>query len=305
MVFDTHQGIITFTDPMFGDKYYMKTPQELIGNVKIRCSRYGWLLVYNLSHEPESMMLFNPFTNDIRKLQFMGYVRSNCFSAPPTSWDCMVVGLVADGMCVGFGQLVNSGLDWGLRFVDFGEVVPRSISFPTLYDKDVYALEAGGGGGRLDVYRLMEIEGSFWEVVAEAPRGCPSEAQCFLVKCDEHRLLLVRVDEYGESVEVFKLNETTREWEKIDGLGRRMIYICGATCFCVEAKTPEMENKIYFPQLHSKNRKMVFYSLETSRYHTFDGRLVDEESFEDFLGTKYMCGLNQVGAKVASRLPFL
>ncbi|KAJ0511295.1 hypothetical protein HanOQP8_Chr11g0422111 [Helianthus annuus] len=264
MVFDTHQGIITFTDPMFGDKYYMKTPQELIGNVKIRCSRYGWLLVYNLSHEPESMMLFNPFTNDIRKLQFMGYVRSNCFSAPPTSWDCMVVGLVADGMCVGFGQLVNSGLDWGLRFVDFGEVVPP-----------------------------------------EAPRGCPSEAQCFLVKCDEHRLLLVRVDEYGESVEVFKLNETTREWEKIDGLGRRMIYICGATCFCVEAKTPEMENKIYFPQLHSKNRKMVFYSLETSRYHTFDGRLVDEESFEDFLGTKYMCGLNQVGAKVASRLPFL
>ncbi|KAJ0735096.1 hypothetical protein HanPI659440_Chr11g0428051 [Helianthus annuus] len=165
MVFDTHRGIITFTDPMFGDKYYMKTPQELIGNAQIRCSRYGWLLVYNLSHEPVSMMLFNPFTNDIRKYPFTGYVRSSCFSAPPTSWDCMVVGLVADGTCAVFIQPVNSGLDWGAGFVEFGEVVPRSISFPTLYGKDVYALEAGG---RLHVYRLTEIEGSFWEVVAEA-----------------------------------------------------------------------------------------------------------------------------------------
>ncbi|GJX50922.1 hypothetical protein Tco_0277767 [Tanacetum coccineum] len=30
MVFDNHHGIITFTEPMFGDKYYIKTPEELI-----------------------------------------------------------------------------------------------------------------------------------------------------------------------------------------------------------------------------------------------------------------------------------
>ncbi|GJV68240.1 hypothetical protein Tco_1483749, partial [Tanacetum coccineum] len=58
----------------------------------------------------------------------------------------------------------------------------------------------------------------------------------------------------GESVEVFKMNNSNKEWEKLDSLGRHMIYICGTTCLCIEAKYRHMENKIYFPQLHSKNK---------------------------------------------------
>ncbi|GKC08935.1 hypothetical protein Tco_1000545 [Tanacetum coccineum] len=37
MVLDKHQGIITFTDPVLGDNYFIKTPQELIGS-QIYCS---------------------------------------------------------------------------------------------------------------------------------------------------------------------------------------------------------------------------------------------------------------------------
>ncbi|GKD32692.1 hypothetical protein Tco_1248201, partial [Tanacetum coccineum] len=37
MVFDKHLGIIAFTDPLSGDKYFKKTPQELIG-FQIYCS---------------------------------------------------------------------------------------------------------------------------------------------------------------------------------------------------------------------------------------------------------------------------
>ncbi|XP_076890734.1 F-box/kelch-repeat protein At1g57790-like [Bidens hawaiensis] len=291
MVFDTHQGIITFTDPMFGDKYFMKTPSEMIGDVRIHWSGYGWLLVFNLSHEPLSVMLFNPFTNDIRMLPPMGYIRSVCFSAPPTSPDCKFVGFIANDAFAAYVHFVNRKPEiWVVLHAIIDENVPRSISFPTLCDdRDVYALEAEG---RLDVYRSMDDQDEagrwFWEVVAEAPRGCSSEAQCFLMKCEENRLLLVRVDEYGESVEVYKLNQSTHEWEKIDGLGRRMIYICGATCICKEAKTPEMENKIYFPRLHSKNGKIVFYSFETRKFHTFNDRKFEEESFGGFLGTKYI-----------------
>lgn len=102
---------------------------------------------------------------------------------------------------------------------------------------------------------------------------------------DEH-LLLVIVGEFGESIEVFKLNDSTEKWEKIDGLGRHMIYICGQTCLCIKAKTPEMENKIYFPRLRSGNGKIVFYSLETNRYQTFNDRDI-EENFGDFFGTKH------------------
>ncbi|KAI3677055.1 hypothetical protein L1987_86673 [Smallanthus sonchifolius] len=196
---------------MLGDKYFMKTPQELIGDLRIHSSGYGWLLVYNLSHTPLSLMLLNPFTNDIRKLPPSGYIKSICFSAPPTSSDCMVVGFVSKSIFAVRFHFVNQSPDWDGFNVDFDEINPRSISFPTLYDRDVYVLEAGG---RLDVYKIMEEDGSFWEVVAEAPGGCPSAAKCFLVKCEEHRLLLVRMDEYGESVEVFKLNQTTQEWDR-------------------------------------------------------------------------------------------
>ncbi|XP_076950004.1 uncharacterized protein LOC143622862 [Bidens hawaiensis] len=202
-----------------------------------------------------------------------------CFSAPPTSPDCKFAAYV---------HFVNrKPVIWVVVHAILDENVPRSISFPTLCDDgDVYALEAEG---RLDVYRSTDEAGRwFWEVVAEAPRGCSPEAQCFLVKCEENRLLLVQVHEYGESVEVYKLNQSSQDWEKIDGLGRCMIYICGATCICKEAKAPEMENKIYFPRLHSKNGKIVFYSLETCKFHTFNGRKFEEESFEGFLGTKYI-----------------
>ena len=64
-----------------------------------------------------------------------------------------------------------------------------------------------------------------------------------------------------------------------------MIYICDTSCVCMDAKIPEMENKIYFPRLHSENGKMVFYSLETSRFHTFNGRNV-EQNLTDLFGTK-------------------
>ncbi|KAK9068533.1 hypothetical protein SSX86_012648 [Deinandra increscens subsp. villosa] len=290
VVFDRHRGIITFTDPMFGDKYFKKTPQEFIGDVRIRYSRHGWLLVCNLSHEPLSVMLFNPFTNDIRELPhpLMGNITNVCFSDPPTSQDFLVVGFIPEEKTYIYISKINTEC-WqrvlGFFPVDTGEIVPRSISFPTPCDRRVvYALEAGG---RLDLYRWHDRD-RFWEVIAEAPQDCSSAAQCFLVKCDKHCFILVRMDEYGELVEVFKLNQTTQEWEKLECLGRHMIYICGATCLCMEAKTPEMENKIYFPRLHSKNGKIIFYSLETRRFHTFNGRKVEEESFRDFLGTKYI-----------------
>nr|GEW79420.1 F-box protein At4g00893-like [Tanacetum cinerariifolium] len=107
------------------------------------------------------------------------------------------------------------------------------------------------------------------------------------MNCDQH-CLLVNVDEYGEAVEVFMPNMAEEKWEKIDSIGKHMIYISGTTCFCIEAKVPIMENKIFFPRLHTKNRRVVFYSLDTCRYHTFDA----QEHLEDFYGTMHHLSLN-------------
>lgn len=117
--------------------------------------------------------------------------------------------------------------------------------------------------------------------VQESPSSLRCTKQNFLMRRDQH-LLLVVASEFGESVEVFKLNDS-REWEKVESLGRHAIFVSGKACLCVEAKSPEMENKIYFSRLHSVNSKIVFYSLETRRYHTWNV----EESFGDFMGTKH------------------
>ncbi|XP_076918759.1 F-box protein At3g56470-like [Bidens hawaiensis] len=251
IVFDKHRGVITFTDPMFGDKYFIKTPQKLIGELRIYCSGYGWLLLYKLDG-PGELFFYNPFTNDIRELPSgLPYLDSLYFLAPPTSPDlCTVLGL--------------------------------SASLPMNFY--IYIWKSSSNWGALNIVLENEEGNNFWNaVVAKAPRR--RFAQHILVSRDSHPLLVV-LDELGEFVEVLRLNGYALKWEKLDSLGRYMIYICGTTSLCMEAKTPEMENKIYFPRLDSKHRKIVFYFLETRKYHTFNGQNV-EQDLDDLFGTKY------------------
>ncbi|KAJ0464527.1 hypothetical protein HanRHA438_Chr14g0659841 [Helianthus annuus] len=213
IVLDKYQGIITFTDPMFGDKYFMKTPQELVGDLRIYCSRYGWLLFYKFSI-PRELLFFNPFRNDIREVPNMTfYFDSVCFSTPPTSPDCIVVGLSASLPAQIFIYFINREPSWRMFHMDFGVAPPHSFLFSTFYGQDIYALNEGA----LDAFRKIEGRPVWDGVVSEAPRG--RSTQYFLVNCDEHHLVLVMVDELGKFVEASKLNDSTQEWEKIDSLG--------------------------------------------------------------------------------------
>ncbi|GJR53656.1 hypothetical protein Tco_1404177 [Tanacetum coccineum] len=67
--------------------------QVSIVDYKIRSSMFGWLLLKQNDHT-HGLVFYNPFTNDLRKLPKAEYnqFESLCFSAPPTSVDCMVVG---------------------------------------------------------------------------------------------------------------------------------------------------------------------------------------------------------------------
>ncbi|GJT38899.1 hypothetical protein Tco_0938764 [Tanacetum coccineum] len=266
MVLDIQHGTITFTDPVFGDKYYIRIPKELIGYSQIYCSKYGWLLMHK---DFESMVFFNPFTSDIIKLPPQ-VLLSCCFSAAPTSPGCMVIGCTPRGQChIHFvGQEI-----WRSLGIAIG-VDRYSFLFPTLHDQDLYALCDKGG---LDVYRKHgEVDYSWEHGIAKPPTSsCGSSTQYLLAKCDKH-LLLVMMGKFGESVEVLNFNGSGREWEKIDCLGKHSIYICDAACVCVEAKTPQMENNIYFARLHLDNGKIVFYSLETCRYHTSNDQNIEE-----------------------------
>ncbi|KAJ9551419.1 hypothetical protein OSB04_015464 [Centaurea solstitialis] len=246
MVFDKRGGIFTFIDPMFGDNYFIRA-KEIVSDGIVVCSGYGWLL---LRFGNSDMAFFNPFTSEILKLpaKWMS-TKSFCFSAPPNSPDCMVVALSSFDVLFHF---VGGEPIW--HSLDIGDVPPTYYAeFPTFCGRDVYALR-----NKEEVGVFREVGNSYvWEVVVDRlpTLGSCSAVEYFLTTCNEH-LLLLMVGDFGEAVEVFKLTEEL-EWEKMDGLGRHAIYVCEtlATCLCIAAKTPEMENKIFFTRLHSKNGK--------------------------------------------------
>ncbi|PWA86169.1 hypothetical protein CTI12_AA142720 [Artemisia annua] len=276
IVFDRHKGIITFMDPLFGDKYFIKTPQELICDFLIKCSRYGWLLILK---PDRSLVLFNPFTSDIRELpQLPNYLDICSFSAPATSPDCMVVGITIHmqyyHVCI---HLVGGEPSWRKILLDVsGGEMFNSLTF---CGRDLYALR---DDGLLDIFEEIGREGHSWvRNVAQAPTSWgASSPESFQVRCEQH-LLRVIMGRFGESIEVFELNDYTREWVKINGLGKHTIFICGTSSVCMDAKTLQMENKIYFLRL-----PIVYYSLETCRFHTFDNTNI-HDSFEDLIGTKH------------------
>ncbi|PWA82111.1 hypothetical protein CTI12_AA181340 [Artemisia annua] len=272
IVFDKHKGIITLTDPAFGDKYFIRTPQELICDFQIKCSRFGWLLIFKPGG---SLMFFNPFTSDIIELPELPELPDTdiiCFSAPPTSPNCMVVGITLQIIqCYACIHTVGGEPSWR-RFV-LGIWDDKFFNSGTLYGRDLYALREDGG----DVFREMGTEAPSRERLAKAPTSCcKSLPQCFLLKCDQH-LLRVIVGKFGESVEVFE-STSSKKWVKIDTLGKHAMFICGASSVCLDAKTPQLANKIYFP-----SSPIMYYSLETCRFHTLN----NEDSFGDFFGTKH------------------
>ncbi|KAJ9550294.1 hypothetical protein OSB04_014339 [Centaurea solstitialis] len=245
MVFDKRGGIITFTDPMFGDNYFIRA--KIVSDSRIACSRYGWLLLLIGDYR---LVFFNPFTSEIRELPARDTCsESFCFSAPPTSPDCIVVGF--SGSHVFFHFVVGEPI-WYELVLD----ISFYLKFPTFCGRDVYGF---CNGGRVGVFREFG-QCYVWEIVADRlPTSSRYAAVAyFLTTCNQH-LLLLMVEDFGEAVEVFKLTKEL-EWEKVDGLGRLAIYVCDAlsTCLCMAAKTPEMENKIFFSRLHSKTERLCF-----------------------------------------------
>ncbi|GJV52473.1 Toll/interleukin-1 receptor domain-containing protein [Tanacetum coccineum] len=252
IVFDKHKGIITLTDPMFGDKYFIKTPQELISDL------------------------------EIKGLSFHCYVIQKSSVSQHHPPDCMVFGIAyAHYYYNVYIHFVGGKPSW--RRIPFDIDDYYHFSSLTLYGRDLYALR-----DEIGLYMFKEVGGDCsWEP-AKTPTSCrTSFLRSSLLSCDQH-LLHVIVGKFGESVEVFKLKKS-EEWVKIDSLGKHVIFICGTSSFCIDAKKPHMENKIYFPRLPADNENMndiLFYSLETCRYHTFNNKNF-QESFGDFFGTKH------------------
>ncbi|MFS7908647.1 hypothetical protein Hanom_Chr01g00085621 [Helianthus anomalus] len=201
MVLDTYRNIITFIDPIYGEKYFIKTPQEQKGDYQKYCSRYGLLLLYKFRGP---LVFFNPLTSDIRKLPEVPYMQSFCFSAPPTSLNCIVVGFTTGTWDV-YVHFVSGESSWRLDSLDFGSDHPYSFDFPTFNGRDIYAL---CNNKRIEAFRDIADDDFTWD---EVTNNVPirSSADYFLSSCDQH-LLLVIVGAFGESVELNHQKWVTR-----------------------------------------------------------------------------------------------
>ncbi|GKC69175.1 hypothetical protein Tco_1115058, partial [Tanacetum coccineum] len=191
LVVDENQGIITFTDPILGDSYFIKNLHVLLTCETIYCSKFGWLLFKSMHFH--CLVFFNPFTGDLRKLPRMDeYFMSVCFSAPPTSPDCMVVGFTRQDVYVHFVAREPSWHTLG--------VGSYSIRFPTFIGRNLYALRNEGELFALKDLGKEDHPGTLVE--AKAPRSfCKSQVKYYLMTCDHH-LLLVIVGKFGEHIEI-------------------------------------------------------------------------------------------------------
>ena len=80
-------------------------------------------------------------------------------------------------------------------------------------------------------------------------------------------------------VRVFKLNQSTKEWEEIQMLGSYSLYISRASSLSVIGRRSDMANRIYFSRFHRE--QMVYHSLDTKKYH-----FGTEDSLPDLYGTR-------------------
>ncbi|CAN1190619.1 F-box/kelch-repeat protein At1g57790 [Linum perenne] len=100
----------------------------------------------------------------------------------------------------------------------------------------------------------------------------------YVVECGGN-ILAVLTDHLGKSVRVYRFDQDYKGWLEVTDLGSHMLFLSHTCCFSTVAKFAEMGNKIYFPRLSAKG-SVVFYSLDTHKYHTFD-----QEAMDDFRAT--------------------
>ncbi|KAK2407750.1 hypothetical protein QL285_043329 [Trifolium repens] len=268
--------VFTFVHPMHGLEYKsiikFTDLQHWPANLEICCSKDGWLLltVVHIGFQ----IFFNPFTKEVLPLPFGNKSIWNfrCFgmSHSPTSYECVTIELnkrytsasnnKRHTISTAFVHHLREGRSRHIEFED--EKFPLFNISPTFHNGLFYFLNGAGNLAVIDVTR-EEIS---WKVLEEPQAPCSSHFNNFLVECDGN-LLSIFENPFAKGVQVFKLIEDTMTWVKVKSLKNHMLFI-GKTSFSVAANIHGMENKIYFNRFYGQS--IVFYSLETNNYHTFE-----------------------------------
>ncbi|GMY23375.1 F-box/kelch-repeat protein At1g57790-like [Fagus crenata] len=265
-----------FFHPTYYAAFEMDIPQLL--GARIRFSKYGWLL---LSRDIEddyiySVFFFNPLTKV--KVELPTHTRSGsfiamCFSSPPTSSDCFVLGICNSTQ---FGIIKRGEKHWTYQNIIHQrlEFMPSNCN-PILYKGLCYCLDVEGYIGVFD----PNSNNSKWIVYYV---NTPFTELClrnYLIESDGKLLAVFERYEEETPIQVFELLpklQATKGMKpskmvsrRLTSLGNRMLYISLGGSFLEPDVARGTGNKIYLPMIqHNKN---IFYSLKSNMYQSFIG----------------------------------
>jgi hypothetical protein len=283
-------NVFTFVHPKQGlkCKYTISFPPQPQVNTddEIIChSKDGWLLLA-FRH---SSFFFNPFTKQVLPLAHgsNATVFTHCvgFSHPPTSSECATI------ECMGILSFLTFLGGERIPFIyegdDFNKF-PLYNRSPVFFNGSFYYLSVEGKLGVIQVRQHVgNGNGLIWKVLEEPQAPLTNYFNSFLVECDGNLLSVFEVEgQFQNWVHVYKLEEPTMTWIKVESLENHMLFVSSNASFSTVATIPRMENKIYFPRLYGQS--IVFYSLETNNYHTFENEVLNFHHVREQLNSSWI-----------------
>ncbi|CAN0896322.1 F-box/kelch-repeat protein At1g57790 [Linum grandiflorum] len=289
------------------NKTYFVDALPRIADAQIHCYNYGWLL---MSSEDCVFFFLHPATQTIIHLPFFGqWGKAKCFnrmtfSAPPTSRDCMVFGLVSD-RCTKkvLISTIRRGDDQWKRYgrLSSNMMIKKkkknksfhrhrqlpipcvlntpfnssNFSTPPVFHNGVfYSLGASGRLGVFNPNKKLK-----WRVLDTVHPSFPANfiSEVYLTKSTNGQLISVIVGSRGESnsIKVLRFNEVMEKWYDVTYLKNEVIFLSRPSCMvinCQELGFKELENTIHFPRFDDHHQHSnVFYSIYSKKFHTFDG----------------------------------
>ncbi|XP_058191348.1 F-box/kelch-repeat protein At1g57790-like isoform X1 [Rhododendron vialii] len=274
--FRIEDSIFNFYDPTSDFTYEMNTGAS---NPGILSSCEGWLL---LAEGERSIYMLEPFRKITIDLPLV--------PEPFDNLNGLVCAIDKTTTCYHFTRIycTSSGqlrdLEFSSKRAAWAQYSVNGVSFLSSWNNlvifrgCVHCLDQVGRLGRLRTVGNTPN----WLVLNESQQlSFPSKVwQNFLVSFKD-KLTSVFVGNSGGWVHVLEFNFSTHRWEQVDSLGNLVLFV-GRTSIAVEAEEERLRNKIFFPVFKKADGNIIFYSLDSGRFHSFSS----ENSCADFHGTE-------------------
>ncbi|KAL3641155.1 hypothetical protein CASFOL_016123 [Castilleja foliolosa] len=254
-------------------------------NADIRCSNFGWLLMSRVNH---TLFFFDPFNN--QKIELLckpshGYT-TFCFSHPPTSPDCVIVGFVTiyegDKAIVKICVLTHGSDTWEERRYKHPKIKFRvSRGAPVFHRGLIYLSSVKGDVATFDIKKHGCK--TAWVVNNKCLKDYRynkeiKEHFLFKIRGEEEALFCVMLVNEERNVKLYRFSEPRMKWKLEKDIGDKVLHLSYYSSSGDTAHLKCMANRIYFPRFHVDSA--VYYSFATGMYHSHNGHFSSTNSYD-------------------------